>query len=299
MAGQSQRLRLADVRNVHRLVEEVADRGIDPAAWRAHMLTRLCALTGGRVGMTMHLRNAVPGRMPDLLDVFDVGFDGVRARGRFAEYARSDERAVDPGALALVAGHQRARFVTAARHEVIDAGEWYASPVVSEARRSADIDHFLVSTIRLDRPGHLTGLILYKDWGTPPFSPRDRRVVRLFHVELLRRIFPGTGTARTPPPPPTAGPVTTTTAAAAAVPHPNRLPPHLRRVLSRLLAGRSVKEAAADLDLSPHTVKGYAKELYARAGVTSRGELAAAYLNGPGGRPIFLPPHAEIAPAVA
>lgn len=282
MPVRSQRLRLSDVRNVHRLVEEVADRGTDPTAWRTHMLTRLCGLTGGRVGMTMHIRNAVPGRLPDLLDVFDVGFDSDRARGRFAEYARSDERAIDPGTHALIAGHERARFVTVTRQESIDAGEWYGSPVVSEARRSADIDHYLVSTVRLDRPGHLTGLILYKDWGTEPFTPRDRRLVRLFHVELLRRIFPGTGTTR--PPSPLAAPVP---------PHPNELPPHLRRVLGRLLAGRSVKEAAADLSLSPHTVKDYAKELYARAAVTSRGELAAAYLTRPGGRPIFLPPYSE------
>jgi hypothetical protein len=53
------------------------------------------------------------------------------------------------------------------------------------------------------------------------------------------------------------------------------LPPRLADTLQGLLAGRSEKEIASDLSLSPHTVHDYVKSLYRRFGVQSRAELMA------------------------
>jgi DNA-binding CsgD family transcriptional regulator len=52
-----------------------------------------------------------------------------------------------------------------------------------------------------------------------------------------------------------------------------------RRVLDLLLRGRSEKEAAAKLDLSPHTVHNHVKEIYRRFDVSSRAELLALFVS--------------------
>lgn len=57
-----------------------------------------------------------------------------------------------------------------------------------------------------------------------------------------------------------------------------RLPPRLKPVLERYLAGDSEKEAAAALGLSPQTVHTYAKQLYRAIGVSSRAELMAKFI---------------------
>lgn len=79
---------------------------------------------------------------------------------------------------------------------------------------------------------------------------------------------------------PAAGAPVTTPPAAAPPPAPlpltgEPLPPRLADTLHGLLAGRSEKEIAADLSLSPHTVHDYVKSLYRRFGVQSRAELMA------------------------
>ena len=57
------------------------------------------------------------------------------------------------------------------------------------------------------------------------------------------------------------------------------LPPRVRPVLRQLLAGKSEKEIAAGLRLSPHTVHTYVKIIYRRLQVRSRGELLARWVN--------------------
>lgn len=58
-----------------------------------------------------------------------------------------------------------------------------------------------------------------------------------------------------------------------------KLPPRLRPVLERYLAGNSEKETAAALGLSPQTVHTYAKQLYRAIGVSSRAELMAKFIR--------------------
>jgi DNA-binding NarL/FixJ family response regulator len=57
------------------------------------------------------------------------------------------------------------------------------------------------------------------------------------------------------------------------------LPPRLRPVLKRLLAGDAEKQAALKLGLSPHTVHEYTKVLYRTFHVNSRGELLAQFVG--------------------
>jgi DNA-binding CsgD family transcriptional regulator len=53
-----------------------------------------------------------------------------------------------------------------------------------------------------------------------------------------------------------------------------------RQTLEHLLQGDSEKQIARRLELSPHTVHVYVKQIYLRFGVSSRGELLARFVRG-------------------
>jgi DNA-binding NarL/FixJ family response regulator len=56
------------------------------------------------------------------------------------------------------------------------------------------------------------------------------------------------------------------------------LSPRQREVLAHLLRGDSVKQIAATLHLSQHTVNEYIKDLHRHFNVSSRGELLALFI---------------------
>jgi len=56
------------------------------------------------------------------------------------------------------------------------------------------------------------------------------------------------------------------------------LPHHLHRTLRMLLTDRDQTVIADDLDLSVHTVRGYARQVYTHFGVRSRIELMARFI---------------------
>lgn len=267
--SHSQRLNLREIRAVYQLLGEVTELGLQPGVWRWHMLKRLCELTQARVGITLDLKNALPGEAPQPLDGIDIGFDGEGERRYFVEYMKSvDWRIQDPSVEAMAGLHRKRRFLTRTREQLIDSQTWYASPIVSEARRGSNVDHFLASSAQIGRPGWTTGFILYRSWGDPAFRPRSAKLAQLFHLELLRRIWPTGRFAR--------GDVLS-------------LPRHQRLVLRGLLCGSTADEIARSLRLAPSTVTTYTRDLYRRLGVNSRGQLSSHFLNTLNGRPIFLP----------
>ena len=56
------------------------------------------------------------------------------------------------------------------------------------------------------------------------------------------------------------------------------LSPRQRQVLAWLLQGESIKQVAARLGLSQHTIGDYVKEIYRHFGVYSRSELMALFV---------------------
>ena len=65
----------------------------------------------------------------------------------------------------------------------------------------------------------------------------------------------------------------------------NDLPKRQREVLELLLSGTSIREIAADLKISPFTVKDYSRALYRHFDVAGRAELAALFRNSESSRP--------------
>jgi regulatory LuxR family protein len=261
--GHSQALRLREIRSVFHLLAEITERGIDPHAWREQMLRGLCQLTGARLGISMGLRNAFPGKALIPLEPMAVGFTSDHELALWSRYLESSEIGEDPATHALLELQRKRRFFLKRREEMVDSKRWYASPVVMESRRPAGVDDYLMASARALRPGVVLGFALYRPWGEKPFGVREQRIARLFHVELLQMLWPISES---------------TDPAYLALPH------RLRLTLRSLLRGKTSKEMARELGLTVQTVETYVKDLYARMRVESRGELMSRFLNRAGGR---------------
>lgn len=255
--SKSQRLRFADTRRVQSLVHELGDGGSEPHAWRLAALQGLQNLVGGQVAFTIDCDNAFPQNAPHLVEPIDIGWDTDSSRQRFLQYMTSGESGGDPGTIALMESHVTTRFVTRYRRQMVNDAEWYASPTVSEARRSGNVDDYLHTSVRL-RPGVIQGFILYRAWGDTPFAERERKLLRLFHAHLLQRISAGIHPSQMLNAPP-------------------MLAPRLRQTFELLLEGRSMKEIAQRLGISRHTVNDYLKVLYRRFNVHTRAQLLARH----------------------
>src|SRR4051812_41124997 len=57
------------------------------------------------------------------------------------------------------------------------------------------------------------------------------------------------------------------------------LPPRLKQTLMSLLSGASEKQIAQTMELSPHTIHVYVKQIYRHYNVSSRGELLARWVK--------------------
>lgn len=155
------------------------------------------------------------------------------------------------------------------RDDVTPAELWLA-PVASPAPETADGDEsvavrplqplhagqcFILSQSPLPHAGAVDQLGLHRTSIDSPFTRRDHRLVRLFHLELAR-FWRKDALKR------------------AADPTAS-LPPRLNQTLEGLLSGDSEKQIALRLELSRHTIHNYIKALHQRFGVSSRGELLA------------------------
>ncbi|MBL9161627.1 MAG: response regulator transcription factor [Planctomycetaceae bacterium] len=152
-------------------------------------------------------------------------------------------------------------FVTVRRQDVMTDDEWYSSAVAREIHQAIGIDaqmesHFVAMSIR-----RIFGMAVHREWGKPQYTVSERRDFRRVHLELARawrqRIVTPVGED----------------------PLIEGLPERLRQVLWLLCAGRSEKEIASELDLSPRTVHNHVTRLYDTLEVHSRGELLARALT--------------------
>ena len=102
-------------------------------------------------------------------------------------------------------------------------------------------------------PGQVRWFFVNRALGDRPFDERDVRLMRMLNLELARLL--GTKLAR------------------LGEPSATDLSPRLQEVLISLMEGDSEKQVALRLGISRHTVHDYVKQLHARFGVQSRGEL--------------------------
>ena len=263
----SQRLRIWELRAISTLIGEIGELGANPTAWRLHALEGLVRLTDGKAAMTLDMADALPGSLPRPIDPLDVGWT-EEDRQTYFGYLKNEVRE-DPGAEAILGGHLTTHFLTVTRQQVIDDERWYASPSVSVLRRGGGLDDFVCSSVVWPK-GWMQGFIVYRPWGGSKFQLRQRRIMRLCHLGLLRLYRGSQGDA----------------ARDDAI---TDLPPRVAQTLDLLLLGDSPREIATKLYISAHTVNDYTKILYRRLNVVSRGQLLSKFVSSINARKLALP----------
>jgi len=245
--GQTDRLKLSDVRRVFRLVGEIREIGADPERWRPHMVQALRRLANADVVVSseIHFRKI---KTTGVMKVFDLGW-GSDPEGQAWKIhtEREDERpenfwlaamTSDKATTADDAGGDEEELVPVKPTEKVRGGRY-----------------LIVSQYALPHAGVVDQLGLHRAWDEKPFTTADHKLVRLFHVEL-GRLWKRDAIRRAKDP-------------------ATALPPRLTQTLNELLSGSSEKQIALRLELSRHTIHNYVKALHQRFGVSSRGELLA------------------------
>jgi DNA-binding CsgD family transcriptional regulator len=127
------------------------------------------------------------------------------------------------------------------RQQLIDDETWYVNANTKTYFLDHGIDHHMYAITPFKEPG-FSGIGFFRHTERPPFSEQQRQVVHMVTSEvqwLSENTLPEEhGTAV------------------------EQLTPRLRSVLPLLLDGCLCKEIAKLLHLSPHTIKGYIRDIY-------------------------------------
>jgi DNA-binding CsgD family transcriptional regulator len=244
------------VRRAMRIVGECRDLGSNPAAWLKHAAEGLRDLVGARYvlaglnppqGFRLHSDTAI---------VVFTDFESSEKREAFMRYMADEAQLRDP---AFVRWQQRRRPGWTVRRDQLITDEVFQAAESYKLRTEVlGIEEYIFSEFA-NASGTVTfGLAVHREVGQPRFSPRQQRLINLFHSELARLV----------------GPVLSdgTKGLSAA------LPRRLRQTLWCLLEGDSEKQVANRLGLSPNTVHSYVVALYKRFGVSTRSELLSNLL---------------------
>ena len=241
-------IRLERVREAMRLVGEVREIGTWTDAGRTHLLEGVmrvvgCAI-GGAVLDTKYAEGATNGIAaatlagfgPNIMDVFVAHQTYGSAINPFHSVVL---RRIDELQGQVFSAHDT---------ELVERKVWDGSRWINDYVRPAHVDHFLCTMRVIDRTTG-AGCGFMRAARDRPFSDEDREVLHLIHLGV--------------------GPVYD------AFSPRRRLSPRLRDTLDALLTGATDKEIAAQLRLSPHTVRQYVKALFKAYRVTGRGQLIA------------------------
>ena len=259
-------LSLSDLSAILRLVREVCDRWDDPRAWREHLLRGACELLDGSSAMIVADEASNHGRFVNVRALSVVGLPeeagtilpGALARWRDRAYEDDSQNQL-PGLGTLYGDMVKQGWATRARGEISEDAAYRESPYYREFRRRVDCDDFVVSIRMVDLPRRPEAITVDRKHGASRFGPREVAILKLLHDEIA----------------PLVGVRLTTEE------HLSRdgLSKRLSETLSLLLDGKSEKEAAREMGISPRTVHEYVTALYGHFRVSSRGELMAYFVR--------------------
>lgn len=152
----------------------------------------------------------------------------------------------DPVLASLVA--EGAPFVRT-RQQLVSDESWYNSANTKTYFLEHGLDGCMYAITPKSERG-FSGIGFFRHRDQPQFSELDRQIVELITTEIQWLFSDCTADLR--------GSET------------EKLTPRLRSVLALLLAGNLCKQIAELLHLSPHTVKGYIRDIYRHFGVNSQ-----------------------------
>lgn len=257
--GKAQRLRLADMPTVYRLLGECGELWAHGPAWRDHLCRGMAKLLGASAATYMELCVA-PDGAPRHVDAATItGLDDAE-RVHFDRAVRD----IGSGRIQPVGhGHLMGQLArrgagVAERRAYAPDRVWYGSRYFQEYRRLGGVDHNVV-TLRPIEPGRLCILEAEQRLGAPPLGERALKLMALLSAELTARL---------------GAPLVTEQHLGL-----HGLSPRLEQTLRALLRGKRPKQIAEDLGISLYTVRQYVADLHCRFEVRTNGELLAYFLK--------------------
>jgi DNA-binding CsgD family transcriptional regulator len=261
---KSGRVRLKDLRRAYRLIHDCRDAGHDHRAWPSILAEGLARLVDGQVVVMGEISFGEHGVPATVRSLAQRGWQRPSDREHYFQKFIVDKDFGDVLTFQRFAA-LRGGLITRTREQLITNDDWYGSQEFNEYNRSWMVDDMIMSQTMFGDPPTLLGFTISGDLSRERFSRGERRLIRMFHLEIAGHI--GSSLAREPD-------------------HPlPDLPPRLKETLECLLEGDSEKQAARRLGLSRHTVHQYVQDLYRRLGVGTRAELMALCLRRPTPRP--------------
>ena len=250
-----------------RLVREVCDRWDDPQGWREHLLRGTCHMLDGHVGSIFDVEFPAAHANGRVRALANVGLpDPVRRAMLDASLNEVSHTEFDTASQPMLPGTEimRQRFAergwaTMLSGELTDPEEFRASPMYQKFRRPLNCDDLVVSLRNVDIPNRVELIDVDRPLGAKPFGEREKALLKFLHDEIAPLVGVRLATEK----------------------HLCRegLSQRLNETLSLLLDGRSEKEVARQLRLSPLTVHRYVGKLYLHFHVSSRAELLAYFIR--------------------
>ena len=248
-----------DVRALLDLMVEVSERRSDARQWRRHALEGLCRLLEAQVALTANIRNHHVSGQARLDLLVDTGWSNGTHRRAFVGHLRKRPLA-DPLAASIVNHESWApgHSVAIAREEAVPDHVWYSCPDMQRIYKGADVNHGLCWMYCGPEHGMSIGVRVFRPWGeTKRFTDREVALLELAGSQLSKLYLAEMREQATGP----------------------KLPPRARQTLSLLKSGKSEREIAEILDISPHTVHDYIKGIYKHYKVASSRELLANFID--------------------
>ncbi len=247
-----------DVRDLVRILGEVAAMKPEPDIQRIHLMNELAGLLGTVTWVWCVAPLLDPGKQPVYLYQHTAGFDQER-KSRFfeaVEHPDSVEMTAPLAQAMISAGSQVTRHI-----EQIVSRERFANSPAFPFWRAAGIRPILI-TLRPVPDYGISCVGFYRPVGAPMFTERDSRIAHIVlnEVPLLHEVGMPHASSSTLP----------------------QLPPRCRLIINQLVHGMSRGTIASHLGLSELTVNGYVKKIYAHFKVHSQAELIARFTRGDG-----------------
>lgn len=245
-------LRIDDLRFLLDLVGELHELpDQDREGRRNHLTRRLRDYFDAYMAVYVETKHEEP--EPPIIERFTESSYHSKAEQDFIRAYFESQCATDP--IVVRSFSQPDSRLAIKRDQLISDGEWLMTPVYNECYKPLGVRDHLHTRVVVGNTPRKVGFGVNRV---------DNRAFTLREVQLI-----GVLNAYLPQLDPLLNDIT-----------PSVLPARFQRVIERLIAGDSVKQAAKTLKLSPHTVNDYIKSIYGIYEVNSRSQLLVKLLSG-------------------
>ena len=251
-------LKEEDVRAMVRLLGEVAALNGGHEERKRFLMDGVCGLLNASYWVWGLMTKFVPNEQPVYTAMTTGGFTADQFPRLLVAYEHPDLGHLT-GPLAGEMAEKGTQITR--RREDYDPANIFPQSEASALFSNANVDAPLL-TLRPIQKGCVSGIGVYRPFGSEQFTPREAQIAHIILSEvhwLHEQGWPWSSAKQLP-----------------------RLPLRCRLVLNLLLEGLSRKQVADQMEISVHTVSGYAKQIYEYFQVNSHAELVAKFRTGDG-----------------